>query len=124
MTKLRLESFDLKIALTQSRRDAEARREKRFLSFIGAPEGDGRRPLERESHHMSFQTPDWVKDAVFYQIYPDRFARSQSALHSPGLNFKPWGSPPEEQGFQGGDLLGIVERLDYLQDLGVNALYL
>ncbi|MFZ1772088.1 MAG: glycoside hydrolase family 13 protein [Caldilinea sp.] len=73
---------------------------------------------------MSFQTPDWVKDAVFYQIYPDRFARSQSALHSPGLNFKPWGSPPEEQGFQGGDLLGIVERLDYLQDLGVNALYL
>ncbi|MBE2237147.1 MAG: glycoside hydrolase family 13 protein [Caldilineaceae bacterium] len=73
---------------------------------------------------MSFQTPDWVKDAVFYQIYPDRFARSQSTLHSPGLYFKPWGSPPEEQGFQGGDLLGIVERLDYLQNLGVNALYL
>jgi neopullulanase len=73
---------------------------------------------------MSFQTPDWVKDAVFYQIYPDRFARSQSTLHSPGLYFKPWGAPPEEQGFQGGDLLGIVERLDYLQNLGVNALYL
>jgi len=44
--------------------------------------------------------------------------------HSPGLHFLPWGSPPEQQGFQGGDLLGIVDRLDYLQDLGINALYL
>ena len=73
---------------------------------------------------MSFQTPAWVKNAVFYQIYPDRFARSPRLLHSPGLHFKPWGAPPEEQGFQGGDLLGIVDRLDYLQSLGVNALYL
>ncbi len=39
------------------------------------------------------------------------------------MNFKPWGTPPEEQGFQGGDLLGIVDKLDYLQDLGINALY-
>ena len=43
--------------------------------------------------------------------------------HPPNLNFKPWGSPPEEQGYQGGDLYGIIDKLDYLQDLGVNALY-
>ncbi len=35
----------------------------------------------------------------------------------------PWGSPPEAQGFQGGDLYGVIEKLDYLEALGVNALY-
>jgi len=73
---------------------------------------------------MEIHTPDWVKHAVFYQIFPDRFARSSRTRHPLGLKFKPWGSPPEEQGFQGGDLHGIVDKLDYLQDLGVTALYL
>ena len=71
-----------------------------------------------------FQTPEWVKDAVFYQIFPDRFARSERSEHAPGLQFKAWGASPREQGFQGGDLYGIAERLDYLQELGVTALYL
>ncbi len=73
---------------------------------------------------MNISTPNWVKHAVFYQIFPDRFARSPRTPHPPGLNFQPWGAPPEEQGFQGGDLRGIVDKLDYLQDLGINALYL
>ncbi len=73
---------------------------------------------------MTIATPEWVKHAVFYQIYPDRFARSPRTPHPPGITFKPWGSPPEAQGYQGGDLYGIVDRLDYLQDLGVTALYL
>ena len=69
-------------------------------------------------------TPEWVKHAVFYQIFPDRFARSPRTRPIPGTQFKPWGTSPEEQGFQGGDLLGVVDKLDYLQELGVNALYL
>ena len=73
---------------------------------------------------MNIQTPDWAKHAIFYQIFPDRFARSPRTQHPPGLRFKPWGSPPEEQGFQGGDLRGVVDKLDYLLALGVNALYL
>ena len=73
---------------------------------------------------MSISTPEWVKHAVFYQIFPDRFARSLRPRSIPGTGFKPWGTPPAEQGFQGGDLRGIVDKLDYLQDLGVNALYL
>jgi cyclomaltodextrinase len=73
---------------------------------------------------MLNKTPDWVKHAIFYQVFPDRFARSPRMQHPQGLKFKPWGSPPEEQGFQGGDLYGIVDHLDYLVDLGVNALYL
>ncbi|RME70338.1 MAG: alpha-amylase [Chloroflexi bacterium] len=70
------------------------------------------------------QTPEWVKHAVFYQIFPDRFARSPRTRHPRGIVFKPWGSSPREQGFQGGDLHGVVDKLDYLQELGVTALYL
>ncbi len=73
---------------------------------------------------MGVKTPDWVKHAVFYQIFPDRFCRSPRLEHAPGIRFKPWGASPSEQGFQGGDLLGIVDSLDYLEELGVNALYL
>lgn len=71
---------------------------------------------------MPISTPEWVKDAVFYQIFPDRFARSERLPNNP--HFEPWDSPPTTFGFKGGDLLGMVERLDYLQDLGVTALYL
>ncbi len=71
---------------------------------------------------MSIQTPDWVKNAVFYQIFPDRFACSPQ-VPKPG-HLDPWGAAPTYHGFQGGDLIGIVERLDYLDGLGVDALYL
>lgn len=73
---------------------------------------------------MDIHTPDWVKNAIFYQIFPDRFSRSERMAHPRGIQFKPWGSPPDAQGYQGGDLYGIVDHLDYLKDLGVNALYL
>jgi neopullulanase len=69
-------------------------------------------------------TPDWAKHAVFYQIFPDRFARSGQVAHQDDVPLKPWGTPPEKQGFQGGDLYGVVNNLDYLDDLGVTALYL
>jgi neopullulanase len=67
------------------------------------------------------QTPEWVQDAVFYQIFPDRFARGV-ALAKPG-HLDPWGAPPTCHGYQGGDLIGVVEHLDYLQDLGITAIY-
>src|SRR6185436_20238643 len=66
-------------------------------------------------------TPAWVQDAIFYQIFPDRFARSK---RMPDIGFEPWDSPPTNHGFKGGDLYGIAEKLDYLKDLGVTALYL
>jgi cyclomaltodextrinase / maltogenic alpha-amylase / neopullulanase len=70
----------------------------------------------------SIQTPEWVRDAVFYQIFPDRFAQSQK-VPKPS-NLEPWESPPTVYGFKGGDLLGLAEHLDSLQDLGITALYL
>ena len=39
---------------------------------------------------MGVKTPDWVKHAVFYQIFPDRFSRSPRLQHSPGIQFKSW----------------------------------
>lgn len=72
--------------------------------------------------HKDFVTPQWVHDAIFYQIFPDRFAKS-SRVTKPN-NLEPWDSQPTAYGYKGGDLLGIVEKLDYLQDLGINAIYL
>src|SRR5947209_1385644 len=69
----------------------------------------------------SFTTPEWVQDAVFYQIFPDRFAMSRS-VPKPS-NLEPWDSPPTIHGFKGGDLVGVAERLDYIADLGITAIY-
>jgi neopullulanase len=75
---------------------------------------------------MNVSTPDWVKDAVFYQIFPDRFARHEGPLPvvAAGLRLQPWGAEPNRSEFQGGNLDGIIDHLDYLLELGVNALYL
>jgi neopullulanase len=66
--------------------------------------------------------PAWVSDAVFYQIFPDRFARS-GRVPPPGP-LEEWDSPPTTYGFKGGDLYGVADHLDYLTDLGITALYL
>jgi neopullulanase len=66
--------------------------------------------------------PDWVRDAVFYHIFPDRFA-SSVRVPKPGT-LERWDAPPTSHGFKGGDLLGIAEHLDELRELGITALYL
>jgi neopullulanase len=63
-----------------------------------------------------------VSDAVVYQVFPDRFARS-ARVEKP-RNLEPWDSPPSLFGFKGGDLFGVLERLDYIQDLGADTIYL
>lgn len=70
---------------------------------------------------MSVQTPEWVKDAIFYQIFPDRFARSEKVT-KPG-NLEAWDAPPTAFGFKGGDFVGMTEHLDYLVELGITAIY-
>ncbi|HSR48457.1 MAG TPA: glycoside hydrolase family 13 protein [Anaerolineales bacterium] len=66
--------------------------------------------------------PGWVRDAIFYQIFPDRFANGDPSNDPPQV--QPWGAPPTTRDFQGGDLQGIHDHLDYLSDLGVDAIYL
>jgi neopullulanase len=67
-------------------------------------------------------TPAWVSDAIFYQIFPDRFAKSER-VNKQGLNLEPWDTPPTIYGFKGGDLRGVTEHLDTIKELGANALY-
>ncbi|MBN1266481.1 MAG: alpha-glucosidase C-terminal domain-containing protein [Anaerolineales bacterium] len=66
--------------------------------------------------------PDWVREAVFYHIFPDRFCRAGSP--SAGGTLQPWDSLSGRDSFYGGNLAGIRSKLDYLQDLGINALLL
>jgi len=69
-----------------------------------------------------FQTPEWVSRSVFYQVFPERFANGDPSGDPPGA--RPWGDPPENDNFFGGDLAGLAGRLDELQELGIGALYL
>jgi len=69
-----------------------------------------------------YHVPDWVEDAVVYQIFPDRFHNGERANDPDGT--LPWGELPRWDTFFGGDLQGILDKLDYLQELGVNLLYL
>ncbi len=66
--------------------------------------------------------PGWAEDAIWYQIFPERFANGDSSNDPPGV--QPWGGKPERDNYFGGDLKGVIDHLDYLQRLGVNALYL
>ena len=67
-------------------------------------------------------SPDWVQDAVFYEIFPERFYDGDPTNDPPGT--RPWGGSPTRDSFFGGDLHGILEKLSYLDNLGVDALYL
>ncbi len=69
--------------------------------------------------------PAWVERAVFYQIFPDRFHRSgKPGLPAPAGPLEDWDAPPTVRGFKGGDLWGAAEKLDYLLEMGFNAIYL
>ncbi|MEN1989789.1 alpha-glycosidase [Paenibacillus hubeiensis] len=68
-----------------------------------------------------FEPPDWVKDAVFYQIFPERFANGDPSRNPKDI--EPWGSEPTPFNFFGGDLQGVMDHLDYLSELGITAIY-
>ncbi len=84
-------------------------------------------------HH----SPSWLQGSVFYQIFPDRFADGDPSNNVRSAEYLRYGKPvvarswgerpnPKTGGteFFGGDLQGIVQHLDYLEELGVSALYL
>lgn len=66
---------------------------------------------------------DWMKDAVFYQIFVERFAIGDHEKDMSYINMN-WKDLPTPKSFAGGDLKGILEKMGYLKELGINALYL
>ena len=74
--------------------------------------------------------PEWIKSSVFYQIFPDRFARSGKVNIVPEwAHPRDWDLLPQGRGkytgqeLYGGDLYGVSEHLDHITDLGVNGIY-
>ena len=65
------------------------------------------------------RVPDWVAQTVWYQIFPERFANGNPAISPEGV--RPWDASiaPQVLDFFGGDLQGIIDHLDYLQELGI-----
>lgn len=69
-------------------------------------------------------TPAWVNDTIWYQIYPERFCNGDASINPEGtLEWRNKGSVTNEE-FFGGDIQGIINKLDYLKELGVSGLYL
>ncbi len=59
--------------------------------------------------------PTWAREAMVYHVFIDRFYPGEGAK---------WLSPPDPSGFYGGTLRGVIEKLDYIQELGFNAIWL
>ena len=87
--------------------------------------------------YPGFDTPKWAKGAVMYQIYVDRFLNGDPTndvvtgeyfyIGDTSVQVEQWNKIPAVMGvreFYGGDLQGIMNKLDYLQDLGVEVIYL
>ncbi len=85
-------------------------------------------------YKKNYSTPDWLKGGVIYQIFPDRFNKSKKVKLPNKSHMKKWGETPDflpdENGkilnddFYGGNFKGIEEKLPYLKELGVTAIYL
>ncbi|RCX16442.1 glycosidase [Fontibacillus phaseoli] len=69
-----------------------------------------------------FDAPAWVKDTVWYQIFPERFANGnpERKTNTNGV----WGDVPKPDSFFGGDFEGIIQHLDYLAELGISGIYM
>ncbi len=108
--------------------------DKAYFSKIGLT-------FERAGHYefkliAGFKTPEWAKGAIMYQIFIDRFCRSDASPHpqdneyiyigKPVRYVQDWNSLPENfdvHRFYGGDLQGVWDKLEYLKSIGVEAIY-
>ncbi len=91
-------------------------------------------------YDKSFKTPDWFKNAIMYQIFPDRFFKEGDKCDFPErkngyrmhddwyeefyFDKHPFENGPASNDFYGGNLRGIMSKLDYLKGLGISVIYL
>ncbi|MGG1396712.1 alpha-glycosidase [Bacillus salipaludis] len=88
-------------------------------------------PLDDTAYYFSFpflnnidifRSPDWVRNTVWYQIFPERFANGNPDNNPEGT--LPWGSTePTPVNFFGGDLDGVIQHVNYLKELGISGIY-
>ncbi|MDG4965484.1 glycoside hydrolase family 13 protein [Lactococcus lactis] len=90
-------------------------------SLVTKKYGAFRLPYFHESDR--FKAPEWVKETVWYQIFPERFSNGDKSNDPEGT--KAWNPQdvPDRQDFYGGDLQGVIDHLEHLTELGVNGIY-
>lgn len=111
-------------------------------TFVGKGENyygiitDDPKSFQFSVYDEDFVTPKWLQGGIIYQIFPDRFCRKEEfkdipdykVLHNSWQEFPVY--TPNERGevlnndFFGGDIKGIISKLDYLKELNVTAIYL
>ncbi|RFU69322.1 alpha-glycosidase [Bacillus sp. V59.32b] len=91
--------------------------------FQVTPEDPGHYFCKPYTHKTEvFSPPEWVKDTVWYQIFPERF--SNGTIDNDPPHTKAWGSEaPAWDNFFGGDLDGVIHHLSYLEELGISGIY-
>lgn len=112
------------------------------IHFVGSKDGlaaveDWLDEWQITVYDKDFHTPDWVKGAVMYQIFPDRFSRSDKFSPLSSKNERKihdnWYDVPDfiydspdykANDYFCGNILGIIEKLDYLKSLGISVIYL
>ena len=94
------------------------------------------KPYQITIYKKEFKTPEWIKNGIMYQIFVDRFNKGKNGILDVKKNsfmYANWEDTPmyikDEKGhiarwdFQGGNLLGVIEKLDYLSSIGVSVIY-
>lgn len=66
--------------------------------------------------------PEWSKGQIYYQIFPERFYNGDHTNDPAGC--VAWGEKPTRENYMGGDLRGIIQKLDYIKEIGVDCIYL
>ena len=111
-----------------------------FFDRRGAYDADLQMPESEMLFYLEpgFKTPEWAEGAVIYQIFVDRFYNGDPGndvvnheyqyIDGHVKRVEQWGSPPDPDRdygeFYGGDLQGVMDKLDYLAYLGIDAIYL
>lgn len=99
--------------------------EKRYLSANGTSSSQ---PAEGFFEYLYtnendiYEVPEWLSGTIVYQIFPERFCNGSKA--NDPKDVQPWNSKPTRENFMGGDIKGIISKLDYLSELSIDAIYL
>lgn len=126
--------YEVKLKLTDVRFAYIFQIEKDGESYFFSEDGVTKTYRFEEGFYNFFQMPyinqndvlevvDWMREAVFYQIFVDRFYQGNQKKDTSYIDME-WGEVPTPKNFAGGDLRGIIEKLDYLKELGITAIYL
>ncbi len=93
-----------------------------FYGINSAEPKDGFFEYHYTNENDVFETPEWAENAIVYQIFPERFYNGDNGNDPKSVN--EWGGMPTRENYFGGDIKGIHDKLEYINSLGIDAIYL